>query len=76
MDEEKAGKVYESVFELDNVFTVKNADDLKQMLKEHFYAEKESTTTESAPAEEVKSTKKITTSDEEVNKLLEGLDVN
>ena len=72
MTEDKATKVYESVFELDKIFTAKNADQLKEMLTEHFYAEKEATTSDEPVV--IKKAASTSTSDEEVNKLLEGLD--
>jgi hypothetical protein len=34
---EKQKEIYESVFDLENVFRLKSADELKQMLDEHFY---------------------------------------
>lgn len=37
MDDAKAKKVYDSVHELDKVFTLKSYDELKKMLDEHFH---------------------------------------
>jgi hypothetical protein len=77
LDEDKYQKVYDSVFELDKIFTVKSADDLRLMLKEHFHAEK----TDKAPVEEKPVQAKeapvrvSTDNDDEVSKLLDGLDL-
>jgi hypothetical protein len=82
LDEDSYAKIYESVFELDKVFTVKNADELKLMLKEHFHAEKSpSVAGQDEPEVPVNTqTKKPVTvstdDDDEVNKLLEGLDLD
>jgi hypothetical protein len=77
LDEDSFAKIYESVFELDKIFTVKNVDDLKQMLKDHFYAEKTDTTTEasSTGVANVKVKGAAVDVDDEVNKLLDGLDL-
>lgn len=80
LDEDNYQKVYDSVFELDKVFTVKNADELRLMLKEHFHAEK--TNKQSQEDEPVKTdtkpspTRISTDNDDEVSKLLDGLDLN
>jgi len=37
MDDAKAKKIYDSVHELDKVFTLKSYDELKKMLDEHFH---------------------------------------
>ena len=37
LDDTKASKIYESVFELDKVFPAKSYDELKAMLNEHYY---------------------------------------
>lgn len=37
LDDTKAKKIYDSVFELDKVFTLKSHDELKTMLDEHFH---------------------------------------
>ena len=82
LDEDSYAKIYDSVFELDKVFTVKNADELKLMLKEHFHAEKIQNANEQAeaPVEKPKASSKpqtvSTDDDDEVNKLLEGLDLD
>lgn len=83
LDDDSYGKIYEGVYELDKVFTVKNADELKLMLKEHFHAEKaqnvQEQTESEAPAKTQTTKKPVTVAtddDDEVNKLLEGLDLD
>jgi len=78
LDEDKYQKVYDSVFEIDKVFTVKSADDLKLMLKEHFYADKtEKAAVEEAPKQVKEAPVRVSVdNDDEVSKLLDGLDLN
>jgi hypothetical protein len=91
LTEEKAKKVYESVFDLTKVFQVRSTDELKQMLAEHFYCVDTKATDdveEEAPVvkpvakvqskPEVKpAAKRASVDDEdEVEKLLADLDVN
>jgi hypothetical protein len=77
LDEDKYQKVYDSVFELDKIFTVKSADDLRLMLKEHFYAEKtDKTPVEEKPVQAKEAPVRVSTdNDDEVSKLLDGLDL-
>ena len=37
MDDGKAKETYENITDLENVFTVKSFDELKELLNEHFY---------------------------------------
>ena len=78
LDEDKYQKVYDSVFELDKIFTVKSADDLRLMLKEHFYAEKsDKPTVEEKPVQTKEAPVRVSVdNDDEVSKLLDGLDLN
>ena len=47
LTEDEQKKIYDSVFDLTKVYTLKSYDDLKQMLDEHFYVK--DTTVESQP---------------------------
>ena len=90
MDDTKAKKIYESVFELDKIFTVKSADDLRRMLTEHFYCKADVTETEDAdeapavkqpvaakPAVAAKPSKPASPpSDDDIKSLLDELDIN
>ena len=89
LDDDSHKEIYDNVFDLSNVFSVKSADELKTMLDEHYFV-KESTTTTTvmfdkeenntpvqpmAVPEPVVETKKEEDEDEVLKELLEGLDV-
>lgn len=88
LDEDRHNTIYENVFELSSVFSVKSATELKTMMDEHYYVRDASadnnvvenvvvnTPIESAPiATPVTETKKDDNEDEVLKELLEGLDV-
>ena len=89
MDEAKAKKTYESVYDLTKVFTIKSYDELKAMLNEHFYCnavkdEVEVIAPDAAKPVSVSATKPTglivtannTTNDDEINSLLKELDAS
>lgn len=83
MDEAKAKKTYESVYDLTKVFTIKSYDELKAMLNEHFYCNAVKDEVEVAsPAQitpgkpAVVTTTNNTTNDDEINSLLKELDAS
>ena len=83
MDEAKAKKTYESVYDLTKVFTIKSYDELKAMLNEHFYCNTVKDEVEVArPAQitpgkpAVVTTTNNTTNDDEINSLLKELDAS
>ena len=83
MDESKAKKTYESVYDLTKVFTIKSYDELKAMLNEHFYCNTVKDEVEVAsPAQitpgkpAVVTTTNNTTNDDEINSLLKELDAS
>ena len=88
MDEAKAKKTYESVYDLTKVFTIKSYDELKAMLNEHFYCntvkdEVDVITPDAtkpspvyAPKPAVVTTTNNTTNDDEINSLLKELDAS
>ena len=88
LDEDRHNKIYENVFELSSVFSVKSANELKTMMDEHYYVRDSSTDNTvivDTPIEEtsvptpvtapVAETKKDDNEDEVLKELLEGLDV-
>ena len=89
MDEAKAKKTYESVYDLTKVFTIKSYDELKAMLNEHFYCnvvkdEVDVIAPDAAKPVSVSATKPTglivtannTTNDDEINSLLKELDAS
>ena len=82
LDDEKAKKVYDNVFELDKVFTIRSADELKGMLDEHYYCR---TVKDDAPVAEVEADEapvaatpakaKTSSNDEDIKSLLDSLEV-
>lgn len=81
-DEQK--KIYDSVFDLTKVYTLKSYDDLKQMLDEHFYVKDTKSETEmkndsydSAPiptfTKQVDSVKVESSIDDDIDELLKDL---
>ena len=88
MDEAKAKKTYESVYDLTKVFTIKSYDELKAMLNEHFYCnvvkdEVDVITPDAtkpspvyAPKPAIVTTTNNTTNDDEINSLLKELDAS
>jgi len=88
LDEDRHNTIYENVFELSSVFSVKSANELKTMMDEHYYVRDSSTDNTvivDTPIEEtsvptpvtapVAETKKDDNEDEVLKELLEGLDV-
>ena len=88
LDEDKHKEIYDNVFELSSVFSVKSVDELKTMMDEHYYVRDASadnsvvenvvvdTPIETTPAAApVTETKKDDDEDEVLKELLEGLDV-
>ena len=88
LDEDKHEVIYDNVFDLTSVFSVKSVGELKTMMDEHYYVRDASadnnvvkdvvvnTPIESAPvATPVTETKKDDNEDEVLKELLEGLDV-
>jgi hypothetical protein len=90
LDEDNYKEIYDSTFDLSNVFSIKSADELKTMLDEHYYVKDTTTTTtttvmfnneenntpvETAVSEPVVEEKKDNNEDEVLKELLEGLDV-
>ena len=88
LDEDKHEVIYDNVFDLTSVFSVKSVGELKTMMDEHYYVRDASadnnvvkdvvvnTPIESAPvATPVTETKKDDNEDEGLKELLEGLDV-
>jgi len=88
LDEDRHNAIYENVFELSSVFSVKSANELKTMMDEHYYVRDASadnsvvenvvvdTPIETTPtAAPVTETKKDDNEDEVLKELLEGLDV-
>jgi len=78
LDDAKAAKIYDSVFELDKVFTVSSADELKGMLDEHFYVKtvKDDATPAAQPVATTSNTSPAKSSDDDIKNLLDGLDIN
>ena len=88
LDEDRHNTIYENVFELSSVFSVKSANELKTMMDGHYYVRDSSTDNTvivDTPIEEtsvptpvtapVAETKKDDNEDEVLKELLEGLDV-
>ena len=88
LDEDKHKELYDNVFELSSVFSVKSVNELKTMMDEHYYVRDASadnsvvenvivdTPIEAAPvAAPVTETKQDDNEDEVLKELLEGLDV-
>ena len=88
LDEDKHKEIYDNVFELSSVFSVKSVDELKTMMDEHYYVRDASadnsvvenvvvdTPIEAAPVTApVTETKQDDNEDEVLKELLEGLDV-
>ena len=88
LDEDRHNTIYENVFDLSSVFSVKSANELKTMMDEHYYVRDASadnsvvenvvvdTPIETTPtAAPVTETKKDDNEDEVLKELLEGLDV-
>ena len=88
LDEDRHNAIYENVFELSSVFSVKSVTELKTMMDEHYYVRDASadnsvvenvvvdTPIETTPAvAPVTETKKDDNEDEVLKELLEGLDV-
>ena len=78
LDDAKAAKIYDSVFDLDKVFTVRSADELKGMLDEHFYVKtvKDDATPAAQPVATTSNTSPAKSSDDDIKNLLDGLDIN
>lgn len=89
MDEAKAKKIYDSVYDLTKVFTIKSYDELKAMLDEHFYCttvkdEVDVVTPDATKPTPVYAAKPVavtttatnTTNDDEINSLLKELDAS
>jgi gp32 DNA binding protein like len=78
LDDAKAAKIYDSVFELDKVFTVRSADELKGMLDEHFYVKtvKDDATPAAQPVATTSNAAPAKSSDDDIKNLLDGLDIN
>lgn len=89
MDEAKAKKIYDSVYDLTKVFTIKSYDELKAMLDEHFYCttvkdEVDVVTPDATKPTPVYTAKPVavtttatnTTNDDEINSLLKELDAS
>ena len=89
MDEAKAKKIYDSVYDLTKVFTIKSYDELKAMLDEHFYCTTvkdevdvvtpdvtKPTPVYAAKPVAVTTTATNTTNDDEINSLLKELDAS
>lgn len=81
LDKSKIDSVYNNIYDLESVFTVKSYDELKQMLDEHFYCSSEATPAVKSSAKSVKNTEtepvpatEDTLEDETVKNLLAGLD--
>ena len=84
LDDDDYKSIYNSVFDLSSVFSVKSADELKTMLDEHYYVNDSSVSESSVvdiPIENVPNahpvvkTKTDDDEDEVLKELLEGLDV-
>ena len=88
LDEDKHKEIYDNVFELSSVFSVKSVNELKTMMDEHYYVRDASadnsvvenvvvdTPIEAAPVTApVTETKQDDNEDEVLKELLEGLDV-
>lgn len=89
LDDDSHKEIYDNVFDLSSVFSVKSADELKTMLDEHYFVKESTTTTTvmfdkeenntpvqpTAVPEPVVETKKEEDEDEVLKELLEGLDV-
>ena len=88
LDEDRHNTIYENVFELSSVFSVKSVNELKTMMDEHYYVRDASVdnnvivdtpieeTAVSAPVTaSVAEIKKDDNEDEVLKELLEGLDV-
>jgi len=86
LSEDEQKKIYDSVFDLTKVFSLKSYDELKQMLDEHFYVKGTSEETASAstsysapaytPAPQTKAepvTSTYTSSEDEIDELLKDL---
>jgi hypothetical protein len=50
LSEDEQKEIYDNVFELSEVFTLKTFDELKEMLNEHYYCKTEETEVETSPA--------------------------
>jgi gp32 DNA binding protein like len=80
LDDAKGAKIYGNVFELDKIFTLKSADELKTMLDEHYHCK----TVKDDVIEVTKPTMSAPTiapatnksSDDDIKNLLDGLDIN
>jgi len=84
LDDTKIAKVYDSVFELDKIFTAKSNDELKTMLDEHYYCNsvkddpvlvEDDEPIQSTPVANTKP-KATTSSDDDMKSLLDSLEVN
>ena len=88
LDDDRHNTIYENVFELSSVFSVKSVNELKTMMDEHYYVRDASadnsvvenvvvdTPIETTPiTTPVTETKKDDNEDEVLKELLEGLDV-
>ena len=85
LTEDEQKDIYDNVFKLDEVFTLKSNDDLKAMLNEHYYCKTEDDTTEvvntqsitnvvSEPATaSVATTSEETTTEDDIDELLKDL---
>jgi len=81
LDKSKIDSVYNNIYDLESVFTVKSYDELKQMLDEHFYCSSEAAPAVKASTKAVKNTEtdpvpasEDVLEDETVKSLLAGLD--
>lgn len=83
LDKKKIDEIYNSSFELENVFTVKSYDELKTMLDEHYFCtsdvekpveQTKKPFTTNKPVQAVTSDSTETLEDDTVKKLLAGLD--
>lgn len=88
LDESSYESIYNNTVELDSLFKVKSADELKQMVDEHIYCKDEDTQrsevvtpvapveTTAAPVPSVTETKStVDSNDDDIKDLLAGLDV-
>ena len=89
LDEDNHNKIYDNVFDLSTIFTVKSYDELKAMLNEHYYVADTSSSVDEvespapvstpSPQSEPQATKpeeKKEDEDEVLKELLDGIDLN
>ena len=66
------------MFELDKIFTLKSAEELKAMLNEHYHCKsvKDDEVQVSQPVAAVSSPATSKSNDDDIKNLLDGLDIN